>query len=755
MKIRTPPINPKLIATIPVLLSAGIATGTIYFYGWWGMYLSPLILGILAGGLADLDSGFTGRLKNILFSMITFALSSVAVQITFDEPVFLVSTFTALAFIFTMFGAAGNRYRTISFATLVVAVYTALSQSNHLLWYVNTGLMLMGALLHSLSSLVVHIVFPHRPVQESMAQAFSVLANYLDNKADFFDPDEVDFLEAKQLELVMNDSKVVTAFTACQNALFYRMRGQHRHPRTTKMLRYYFAAQDIHERISSSHVHYHAFAEQMKHSDLIFRIQRLLRLQAQACREFSGSLKNNDDYEYSAKLKRATLGAEASLQYYANAPQQASDIAPYRVQRLLDNIMHVSRQFSCLGANHDDDEYAKIRILKARLWSPEMGGLKGAWQRLHRHTTLASPVFRHAVRMAISVCICCVLVYIVPQIRTDFLPLPTRDESIHLGYWILLTAIYVCQPNYSATKKRLIQRIFGTIAGVLVGSALILLKLSLEVKLVLIVVMLSLFFLFRTNKHSFSTLFITIQAILSFSIAGYDVNQFFVPRVVDTMVGAVISGAAVYFLWPDWKYVALDKTGNAAIQSNAGYLNAVLDELHQYNQIDSLEYRQARRNAQDSAAALSSMLSDMSGDVQKFGLRLKDGFLLLKINYSLISYISALGSFRNKMRRDDDETIFLMPFFTVGNQLVELMKNMVIYSQEDFQAALFALHNELENIRPVVLEQHNILAGENDNSAQNQVLWQQLMMISELLQPCYHALQRINSPESYAETLTK
>ena len=84
------------------------------------------------------------------------------------------------------FGAAGNRYRTISFATLVVAVYTALSQSNHLLWYVNTGLMLMGALLHSLSSLVVHIVFPHRPVQESMAQAFSVLANYLDNKADFF-----------------------------------------------------------------------------------------------------------------------------------------------------------------------------------------------------------------------------------------------------------------------------------------------------------------------------------------------------------------------------------------------------------------------------------------------------------------------------------------------------------------------------------------------------------------------------------------
>ena len=211
---------------------------------------------------------------------------------------------------------------------------------------------------------------------------------------------------------------------------------------------------------------------------------------------------------------------------------------------------------------------------------------------------------------------CCILVYIVPQIRTDFLPLPTRDESIHLGYWILLTAIYVCQPNYSATKKRLIQRIFGTIAGVLVGSALILLKLSLEVKLVLIVVMLSLFFLFRTNKHSFSTLFITIQAILSFSIAGYDVNQFFVPRVVDTMVGAVISGQLCIFCGLTGNMWLWIKQVMPRFKSNAGYLNAVLDELHQYNQIDSLEYRQARRNAQDSAAALSSMLSDMSGDVQ-------------------------------------------------------------------------------------------------------------------------------------------
>ena len=57
------------------------------------------------------------------------------------------------------------------------------------------------------------------------------------------------------------------------------MRGQHRHPRTSRMLRYYFAAQDIHERASSSHVQYQTMAEKLKNSDLIYRYQRLLELQ--------------------------------------------------------------------------------------------------------------------------------------------------------------------------------------------------------------------------------------------------------------------------------------------------------------------------------------------------------------------------------------------------------------------------------------------------------------------------------------------
>lgn len=729
--MRTPAINPKIIAALPVMLSTGLVAFAVDYHGAWLSYLSPLILGVIAGGLADLDNGLTGRLKNILFTVIAFSISSLSVQITFNQPILLTSTFTALAFIFTIFGAAGNRYRTIAFATLVVAVYTCLSHQPNSSNYFNTLLLLCGTLLYSASSLLTHVLFPNRPVQDGMANAYQALSHYLNTKADFFDPDEADNLEQQQINLAMKNTQVINAFNTCRNALFYRMRGQHRHPRTTKMLRYYFIAQDIHERISSSHVHYQAFAEQMRHTDLIFRIQRLLRLQAQACADFSASLRqNNDHYQYAPKLQRATLGAEQSLQYYATHPQN-SQIAPYRVQRLLDNIMHVSLQFSHLGK----EQALAMNEKEIGLSSPDVRGFKGAWQALKAQTTLQSSVFRHAVRMAIIAFVCCLIVQFMPQLNAQFMP--ESAENIHLGFWVLLTAVFVCQPNYSATKTRLVQRILGTVAGVLVGSSLPLLSITDEIKLLIIVVMTTLFFLFRSNKHSYATFFITIQAIMGLSITGYDVTQFFVPRVIDTVVGALVSGAAVYLLWPDWKYLSLEQTGAQAIHSNGVYLRAIVNELQQYAPKNDLAYRAARRRSHDRAATLSSTLSDMSSEPKKYGDKLQDGFLLLKINYSLISYIAALGAYRDKIHcTDDNETEFLNRFFLVAQQVALLLEHMGIWNSEQFQTALIQLQNDIEQLRP------NCDSDSQASESQNHMLWQQLVMISELLQPCYQALNR-------------
>lgn len=67
--------------------------------------------------------------------------------------------------------------------------------------------------------------------------------------------------------------------------------------------------------------------------------------------------------------------------------------------------------------------------------------------------------------------------------------------DLHRGYWILLTSLFVCQPNYNATRRRLTLRVSGTIIGILIGFPILYFVPSIEGQLVLIVVTGTLFLL--------------------------------------------------------------------------------------------------------------------------------------------------------------------------------------------------------------------------------------------------------------------
>lgn len=708
LMVKTPPVNAKVIATLPVFLSVCVAALAIRYFNL-SIEAIPLVLGVIAGGLVDLDNRLTGRIKNIFITLLAFTVSTLATQLSVGKPWALVPVMTLLAFSFTFIGAAGVRYRTIAFGTLAVAVYTLLTYEPEQPLYINSLMILIGTLLYSGMTLLCHVVFPHRPVQENMAAAYSALADYLDGKADFFDPDEVWQIEQKQIRLAMKNSRVIQAFNQCRSALFYRMRGQHRHPRTSRMLRYYFAAQDIHERASSSHVQYQEMAEKLKNSDLIFRFQRLLELQAQACRDVAAALRNNTAYTYDERLARSAKGLTQSLQYYA-ASHEESEVHP--LQRLAANLNGVNLQLGNLENNPEQEQSGDA----TRIAHHETSGLRNILKALSGQFNLESATFRHAVRMALITLVCCALVEIT---------------HLHLGYWVLLTAVFVCQPNYSATQKRLKQRIIGTLAGVLIGSVLPYFTPSLETKLIVVVASTTLFYFFRTNKYSYSTFFITIQALTSFSIAGFDTVSAIPWRMVDTIIGAMLAWAAVSYLWPDWHYLALNKTGVQAVKGNAGYLKSILEQLKNGGG-DHVLYRTARRNAHERAAVLSSTLSDMSGEPEKYGDCLQQGFSLLKINYSLIGYISALGAYRNQIHKNETDQAFLGVFFEVADQLADMLERISDLKPEDFAERMAAIRRQLDVL-------HNI----EYHDEQSNVLWQQLVMITNLLEPCYRALSRV------------
>ena len=707
--MKTPPVNPKVIATLPVFLSVCLAALLIRHFHLTQEAI-PLVLGIIAGGLVDLDNRLTGRLKNLFFTLLAFSISSISVKLTYGQPVTFAATMTLLAFLFTVLGTVGLRYRTISFGTLAVAVYTTLSHHPGENWYTSTLMILIGTSVYSVLAVLCHIVFPHRPVQENMANAYAALGDYLDAKAGFFDPDEVGQFEQQQIRLAMSNHKLIAVFNLCRSALFYRMRGQHRHPRTSRMLRYYFAAQDIHERASSSHIQYQDMVEKLKNSDLIYRYQRLLELQAQACRNIAASLRDNEPYVYDERLARANKGLKQSIEYYAATHPGGVDV--HALQRLAANLRGVNYQLSHLESGLDQEHDSEA----TRIANTETSGLANIIRSIRSQLTLESAIFRHAVRMAIITLVCCAIV---------------EGFNLSLGYWIWLTALFVCQPNYSATQSRLKQRIVGTVLGVFVGSLLPYFTPSLETKLIVVVLATTLFYFFRTNKYSFSTFFITIQALTSFSIAGMDTAAALPWRVVDTIIGCALAWAAVSYLWPDWHYLALNQTGAKAIKSEAGYLRSILKQLEN-GKIDDVGYRSSRRKAHESAAALSSTVSDMSSEPDKYGGKLQTGFSLLKINYSMMGYISALGAYRSQMKQSEDDAGFLDLFFAAAYRLTDLLETADSPDEEAFRQEYETLQHQLEQLQELAADGHN---------EQSSVLWQQLVMMANLLKPSREAIQ--------------
>lgn len=698
------PVRTGYLTNLPMLISMVLAALWVW-YTHNTHESTALFLGIIAGGLVDLDDGFTGRLRNLFFTLIYFALAATAVQLTYGRAWEFSLLMVCAAFGLTMVGAVDMRYRTIAFGTLLVMLYTVLTYAPQLPWYTNPLMLICGTSLFSLCTLVLHVLFPDRPVQDNLANAYAMLSEYMLIKARFFDPDEADLLPEQEFKLAMQNTAVINGFNQCRTALFYRLRRQQRYRRTGVLLQYYLTAQNIHERISSRHVDYAAMSQKLVHSDLIFRIQRLIVLQAEACQQMSCCLHEDRPFVFDAKLTRAGEGLQRSAGLYGDEYGADDDTPGWR--QLIANILAINELLQLLAQVKSDaisQPAAENTII-----GMDVNRLRDVLPALKMHFTLQSTVLRHATRLAILTGVICLMV-----------------EGLHLklGYWILLTGIIVCQPNYTATTTRLKQRIIGTLLGVLVGSVMPFFVPTLAGKLVIVVVSTVLFFVFRFRRYSFSTFFITVQVLVGFAIIGIDTQAMMLPRFVDTILGAVLAWMAVSYLWPDWRYLTLGRIASRALNSDAVYLQQVAQQLLN-GQKDDVVYRAARRDAYELAATLSNTVADMSMEPQHYGQRVDEGKTLLQLNYVLVSCISALGALRSQV----DRLRAQLPD-TAIEQWSKLAANIAFLMSEPM---------DLEKFEQSWMEiQSNLERSMQENSTEvvEQVLWRQLQRIHKQL-PLY------------------
>ena len=591
--------------------------------------LIPLFLGIIASALAETDDSWQGRLNALAVTLVCFSIAALSVELLFPYPWIFAIALALASFGLTMLGALGERYGAIASATLILSVYTMIGVDQRGgavtdFWH-EPLLLVAGAAWYGALSVLWQALFSNQPVQQSLARLFRELGRYLKLKSSLFEPIRQLDVEARRLELAQQNGRVVAALNAAKEIILHRVGNGRPGSKVSRYLKLYFLAQDIHERASSSHYPYNALTEAFFHSDVLFRCQRLLRQQGKACQTLAESIQLRQPFIYDDSFAQALGDLNASLEHLRIQSNPAWRGLLRSLRALAANLSTLDR---LLGDASNPDALADAT--DSNLLDRAPRNLKEMWTRLRTQLTPTSLLFRHALRLSLA-------------LTVGYATL----HAIHAsqGYWIILTTLFVCQPSYGATRRKLGQRIIGTAIGLTVAWALFDLFPNPVVQSMFAIAAGLVFFINRTTRYTLATAAITLMVLFCFNQVG-DGYGLFLPRLFDTLLGSLIAGLAVFLFLPDWQGRRLNKVLANTLTCNSIYLRQIMQQ-YAAGKSDDLAYRLARRNAHNADAALSTTLANMLMEPGHFRKEADVGFRFLVLSHTLLSYLSGLGAHRD------------------------------------------------------------------------------------------------------------
>ncbi|MFU8926230.1 YccS family putative transporter [Acinetobacter puyangensis] len=631
--------NSTLIYCLQILI---VLTGTtlgLYFSGY-AEWIVPVTLGAIATALTDFDDRLSLRLRNLGFVCILFFTVSTILHFLYPYKFLFIVYLSLSSAALILMGALGQRYATISFGTILLSIYTMFGLGEYHVWYFQPLCFVAGVIWYGFTSVIFYLIKPTQAVQDNLSQSFADIAELLFAKAKLFDPDNKDNVEALLFDLSIKNADVVQSFNRTKASLLTRLKASRANKHTIYWLNLYFLAQDIHEQASANYLHYEQIQHNFSRTDLIFRIQKNVRLLGLACQQLAQSILHDQHYQPSIDQTNALHNLESSMADWIR--QNPHNIEVKNLQLILNNLKSVHADlYNLQDLSHSQQQRYQQHIDNLNLLDDDIHDHHDLWLKLKQHLSPESALFRHAVRIA--------FVFAVGSL-ISLLPFAKN------GYWILLTSLFVCQMRYFATKSRLKMRTLGTLLGVILGVPILYFVPSVEGQLFLTIIFGVCFFYLSAKKYAIATLMATLMVLLIFNLkgAGYAV---ILPRIIDTILGCLIAWFAVNFIWPDWNFRNISNTIKKSSKATLDYFDAVVEQ-YQHGKTNSIDYRKARRYAHDAQTELSSMISSLSTEPNPDQQLIHSAFRYLVYSHSQLSYVSALGSDREQI--EDQQVLDLM-----------------------------------------------------------------------------------------------
>ncbi|CAB3784810.1 FUSC family protein [Pararobbsia alpina] len=552
-----------------------------YFYGGlriaFGISL-PVVLALLvfqnaelgftisAGALAACAVDMPGPLKYKHNEMLTCSvlgfLSALVTGIATAWPAALFLTVVLLSFALSLIVLYGVRWPQISFATLFMMILTMDSHFTLVGALVNASWILVGGLWYTYWSTTVSRFQRDRIEQQAIAENLFAMAEYVRARAAFYDLhadlDEC-YRNLVQRQIATVDKQDAARDIALRN--LPRLRDGKLDAHRMVLFNLFINSVDLHEGILAAQTDYAMVRNAFGDSDLMMFFRDLLEKLAGDLEYVGLSVLRDTQAAERVHTKAEFRAIEYEIDQLRkkNFPNEhpeayASIVASYR------RIWSAARVLDKMRANtHRDVAVQKPEMPIDKALDRFLQKRRVQWGLVFSNLTMASPSFRHALRVAIGVALGFWLGRILPLTHS---------------YWICMTTIIILKPGFSMTRQRNTQRIVGTAIGCAASVALVLIVHNHSIELLIMMICMVMAYSLTIFNYTASVAFTSAFVLILYQMLTPMSMGLIGERAIDTVVGCALAIGSSY-LFPYWEYRLMGPLVKELVRSMRRYLDAI------------------------------------------------------------------------------------------------------------------------------------------------------------------------------------
>ncbi|RKR46085.1 FUSC family membrane protein [Paraburkholderia sp. BL17N1] len=517
--------------------------------------------GALGACVVDMPGPLKYKHNEMLACTVIGFLSALATGLATVNAVALWCTVVPLTFLLSLIVVYGNRWPQISFATLFMMIMTLEEHFTPMQALVNASWILVGGLWYTYWSTFVSRWMMHRIEQQALAESVFACADYLLARAEFYDLDND--LDECYRNLVDKQITAVERQDAARDIVLRnlpRFKSGKLEPRRTMLFNLFINTVDLHELFVGAHTDYPLVRTTFGGSDLLVFYRDLIRKAAADLEEIGLAVLQNQAPRGRVNVKAELRAIEFEIELMRKQDLPAKNHEAYSAisstfRRVWSATRLIDKMRKSLSSEPSTSE-TELRLDQAL--TRFVSSRRVPFGQIFSNLTMASPSFRHALRVTIAVAVGFWLGRLLPLTN---------------AYWIVMTTVIILKPGYSLTKQRNGQRIVGTLIGCAASIALMIFVKEPHILLVVMFASMVMSYSLLLFNYTASVVFTSSYVLLMFHLLAPGSMRIIGERAIDTVVGCAIAIAASH-LFPYWEYRLMGKLVNNMINATRQYLEA-------------------------------------------------------------------------------------------------------------------------------------------------------------------------------------